>query len=126
MRRSLLNGLDPITTGAGYRVTPEPEEDSRSSSSNSPMRADFEESDFYTGNNDSQSSIGVPTFRDMAVSAEPPIVPAVARLPAEVLLNIFSKLDKPKDLFNSMRVSKKWANNAVDMLWHRPACKCYF
>jgi F-box and leucine-rich repeat protein GRR1 len=104
-----------------YRGTPDPDGDSQSSSSNSPARADFEESDFYGGNNDSQSSIGVPTFQDMAVSEELKIAPA-NRLPAEVLIGIFSKLSSPQDLLNCMCVSKRWARNSVDLLWHRPAC----
>lgn len=104
-----------------YRATPDPEGDSQSSSSNSPARADYEESDFYAGANDSQSSIGVPTFQDMAVSEEPCVSPA-NRLPAEVLINIFSKLTNAQDLLNCMCVSKRWARNSVDLLWHRPAC----
>jgi F-box and leucine-rich repeat protein GRR1 len=110
--------LGPDTS---YRGTPDPDGDSQSSSSNSPARADYEESDFYAGNNDSQSSIGVPTFQDMAVSEELKVAPA-NRLPAEVLIGIFSKLNNPQDLLNCMRVSKRWARNSVDLLWHRPAC----
>lgn len=113
--------MPPIDTDANYRATPDPEGDSQSSSSNSPARADYEESDFYAGNNDSQSSIGVPTFQDMAVSEES-CVTSSNRLPAEVLIGIFSKLGSPQDLLNCMRVSKRWARNSVDLLWHRPAC----
>ncbi|TVY90559.1 SCF E3 ubiquitin ligase complex F-box protein, partial [Lachnellula willkommii] len=109
------------TAAAPYRASPDPDGDSQSSSSNSPARQDYEESDFYTGNNDSQSSIGVPTFQDMAVSrdvCEPP----ANRLPPEVLISILSKLSTPLDLLNCMSVSKTWARNSVDLLWHRPAC----
>ncbi|CZS90028.1 probable F-box/LRR-repeat protein 2 [Rhynchosporium agropyri] len=111
-----------LETHPSYRTdTSEVEGDSQSSSSNSPARADYEESDFYAGNNDSQSSIGVPTFQDMAVS-EGNCVTASNRLPAEVLIGIFSKLSSPLDLLNCMGVSKLWARNSVDLLWHRPAC----
>jgi F-box and leucine-rich repeat protein GRR1 len=110
-----------INTQTSYRGTPEADGDSQSSSSNSPARADYEESDFYAGNNDSQSSVGVPTFQDMAVSEELKVPPA-NRLPAEVLISIFSKLSNPQDLLNSMCVSKRWARNCVDLLWHRPTC----
>ncbi|RFU25297.1 hypothetical protein B7463_g11036, partial [Scytalidium lignicola] len=113
--------MAPINPPAPYRSSVDPEEDSQSSSSNSPARADYEESDFFAGNNDSQSSIGVPTFQDMAVSEEACMSPA-DRLPAEVLIGIFSKLSSPQDLLNCMRVSKRWARNSVDLLWHRPAC----
>lgn len=118
MRRGLRLAVGPNNT---YRSLPDADGDSQSSSSNSPARADFEESDFYVGNNDSQSSIGVPTFQDMAVSEELKIAPA-NRLPAEVLIGIFSKLSSPQDLLNCMCVSKRWARNSVDLLWHRPAC----
>lgn len=110
-----------IQLNASYRATPDAEGDSQSSSSNSPTREAFEESDFYGGNNDSQSSIGVPTFQDMAVSEED-CEPPANRLPAEVLIGIFSKLATPMDLLNCMLVSKRWARNSVDLLWHRPSC----
>lgn len=110
-----------LDMNAPYRGRSGEDEGSQSSSSNSPARADYEESDFYAGNNDSQSSIGVPTFQDMAVSEELKVSPA-NRLPAEVLIGIFSKLNSPQDLLNCMCVSKRWARNSVDLLWHRPAC----
>lgn len=119
--RGLLPTMAPLDTSGPYRPSPEPDGDSQSSSSNSPARADYEESDFYAGNNDSQSSIGVPTFQDMAVSEEIKQPPA-NRLPAEVLIHIFSKLNNPSDLLNCMCVCKRWARNSVDLLWHRPAC----
>jgi F-box and leucine-rich repeat protein GRR1 len=120
--RGLLPTMTPIDPAARYRAASRDEEEgSQSSSSNSPTRAEYEESDFFAGNNDSQSSIGVPTFQDMAVSEEP-CLPIVNRLPAEVLIAIFSKLNTSIDLLNCMLVSKKWARNSVDLLWHRPAC----
>lgn len=97
------------------------EEDSQSSSSESPAQQDYEESDFYTGNNDSQSSVGVPAFQDMVVTEEPCLSPA-AKLPAEVLIGIFAKLMVSRDLLACMLVCKRWARNAVDLLWHRPTC----
>lgn len=113
--------MAPIDPNAPYRADPDGEEDSQSSSSNSPARADYEESDFFAGNNDSQSSIGVATFQEMAVSEGLCVSPA-NRLPAEVLISIFSKLNNPQDLLNCMLVSKRWALNSVDLLWHRPSC----
>jgi hypothetical protein len=122
-QRTVMRGpvptMAPITTA--YRATSEQEGDSQSSSSNSPARQDYDESDFYAGNNDSQSSIGVPTFRDMAVSGDA-CEPPANRLPAEVLIGIFSKLNSPAELYNAMLVSKRWARNCVDLLWHRPSC----
>lgn len=44
----------------------------------------------------------------------------VYRLPAELLIHIFSRLGDSKDLRNCMLVSKQWARNSVGLLWHRP------
>lgn len=122
MRRSLPNTMKSIRAPEPYRAENEGG-DSHSSTSNSPARPDYEESDFYAGNNDSQSSIGVPTFQDMAVTEEICLpIPPANRLPAEVLINIFSKLNESNDLINCMGVSKLWARNCVDQLWHRPSC----
>ncbi|KAJ6441316.1 ubiquitin ligase complex F-box protein GRR1 [Purpureocillium lavendulum] len=97
------------------------QDDSRSSSSTtSPAPADNEESDFFLGANDSQSSLGVPNFQDMQV--DDACWPPVSRLPNEILISIFAKLSASSDLHHCMLVSKRWARNAVDLLWHRPAC----
>lgn len=103
--------------------TPEDGADSQSSSNASPTRLDFEESDFFEGNNDSTSSIGVPTFQDMAVSEEDACIPPINRLPPEVLISIFAKLSStPSDLLAAMLVCRSWAYNSVGLLWHRPNC----
>ncbi|OBR04241.1 F-box domain-containing protein [Colletotrichum higginsianum IMI 349063] len=103
---------------AAQSVTP----DSRSSSStNSPLPADNEESDFFIAGNDSQSSLGVPNIEDMQVNDDP-CQPAVNRLPSEILISIFAKLNSTSDLFHCMLTCKRWAKNSVDLLWHRPAC----
>lgn len=110
----------PLETEASRSGISSDQDDSRSSSSDSPAPADNEESDFFLGANDSQSSIGVVNFQDMQV--EDQCWPPVNRLPNEILIGIFSKLSSPADLFNCMLVSKRWTRNAVDLLWHRPAC----
>ncbi|KAK2601600.1 SCF ubiquitin ligase complex subunit [Conoideocrella luteorostrata] len=102
-------------------LSPEEPDDSRSSSSTaSPAPADNEESDFFLGANDSESSLGIPNIQDMQVddSCGPPI----NRLPNEILISVFAKLGATPDLYHCMLVSKRWARNAVDLLWHRPAC----
>ncbi|KAL0932636.1 F-box and leucine-rich repeat protein grr1 [Colletotrichum truncatum] len=107
-----------IAIMAAQSVTP----DSRSSSStNSPAPADNEESDFFIAGNDSQSSLGVPNIEDMQVNDDP-CQPAVNRLPSEILISIFAKLNSSSDLFHCMLTCKRWAKNSVDLLWHRPAC----
>lgn len=97
------------------------QEDSRSSSSSSPVPADNEESDFFLGANDSQSSLGVPNLQDMQVTDDE-CVPPVNRLPNEILIAIFVRLASQSDLLHVMLTCKRWARNAVDILWHRPAC----
>ncbi|KAI9679878.1 MAG: SCF ubiquitin ligase complex subunit [Caeruleum heppii] len=102
---------------------------SESSSSSSPERAEDEDTDFFTSQaNDSQSSIGISTFRDMTVSPSAErqryIFP-VSRLPPELLITVFARLSSPADLKNCMLVSKTWAKNSVDLLWHRPLCNTW-
>ncbi|KAI1774387.1 RNI-like protein [Hypoxylon cercidicola] len=97
--------------------------DSRSSSStNSPVPADNEESDFFHVANDSQSSLGVvPNLQDMQVT-DPECLPTVAALPSEILISIFSRITTPSELLNCMLTCKRWARNVVEILWHRPTC----
>ncbi len=45
----------------------------------------------------------------------------VHRLPAELLISIFSRLTANSDLQSCMLVSREWARNSVGLLWHRPA-----
>lgn len=104
-----------------HPVTLDDQDESRSSSSStSPAPADNEESDFFLGANDSQSSLGVPNFQDIQV--DDACWPPANRLPNEILISIFARLSASVDLYHCMLVSKRWARNAVDLLWHRPAC----
>ncbi|KAK0636110.1 hypothetical protein B0T17DRAFT_484632 [Bombardia bombarda] len=101
---------------------PAAQEDSRSTSStSSPAPADNEESDFFLGVNDSQSSLGVPNLQDMQVNDDE-CLPPINRLPNEILIAIFIKLNSSADILHVMLTCKRWARNAVDILWHRPAC----
>jgi F-box and leucine-rich repeat protein GRR1 len=102
-------------------------EDSQSSSSNSPTRADYDDTDFFINNNDSQSSIGVPNAEQINNFQRDGhrCVPPIYLLPAEVLISIFSKLGTPADLLKCMLVCKSWARNVVDLLWLRPACSTW-
>lgn len=100
-------------------------EDSRSTSStSSPAPADNDESDFFLGANDSESSLGVPNLQDMQVNDDE-CLPPVNRLPNEILISIFSKLSSSADLLHVMLSCKRWSRNAVDLLWHRPACSTW-
>lgn len=98
------------------------QEDSRSTSStSSPAPPDNEESDFFLGANDSQSSLGVPNLQDMQVNDDE-CLPPVHRLPNEILIAIFAKFSSSSDILHIMLTCKRWAHNAVDILWHRPSC----
>ena len=108
-------------------------QDSRSSSSSSPAPPDNEESDFFVLNNDSGSSLSIPNFHTMRVSdgaAAPDdrqgvdLAP-IHRLPNEILISIFAKLEKPAEVLQCMLACRRWARNAVEMLWHRPMCSSW-
>lgn len=102
------------------------ESTSASSSASSPEQAAYDDADFFLEHrNDSQSSIGALSLRDMTVSPsqerEYRISP-ISRLPPELLIGVFAKLGSTTDLKNCILVSKTWARNCVDLLWHRPLC----
>jgi F-box and leucine-rich repeat protein GRR1 len=100
---------------------------SESSTSTSPERAADDDTDFFMAQaNDSQSSVGVMTFRDLNVAnGQSAFVPPIGRLPPEILISIFSKLNSPSDMLNCMLVCQKWAANCVGILWHRPSCNIF-
>ncbi|KAI9724652.1 MAG: SCF ubiquitin ligase complex subunit [Chrysothrix sp. TS-e1954] len=98
---------------------------SDSSISSSPERgADDDAEDSVVDGNDSQSSLSV-SLREMELDTieyerrrrQSPI----CRLPAELLIAVFSKLSSPGQVKNCMLVCKSWATNSVDLLWHRPS-----
>lgn len=124
-RPSTSNNPPPAMAPDAATAPPDPEDqqDSRSTSSaSSPLPAEYEESDFYANGNDSQSSLGVPNLQDMQVTDQYDCLPPVQRLPNEILICIFSKLSISTDLLCVMLTCKRWSKNAVDLLWHRPAC----
>lgn len=100
-----------------------------SSSSSSPERAVYDDTDFFTTQrNDSQSSLGVASLRDMTMSSSDDLVyriSPISRLPSELLICCFSKLSSSFDLRTCMLVSKTWSSNVVDLLWHRPLCNTW-
>lgn len=109
----------------GIQTTRQVQEDSRStSSSSSPAPPDHEESDFFLAANDSQSSLGVPNIQDMQVTDDE-CLPPVHRLPNEILIAAFAKLSSSSDILHVMLTCKRWARNAVDILWHRPSCSTW-
>ena len=105
----------------------------RSSSSSSPERTAYEDdTDFFTAaRNDSQSSLGPPSLRDVPLSPTSEEqerlhkISPVSRLPPEMLIGVFARLSSSSDLRNCMLVSKTWARNCAEMLWHRPLCNTW-
>lgn len=100
-----------------------------SSSASSPERAVYEDTDFFTASrNDSQSSIGVSSLRDVAMSPSlerEHLLSPISRLPPELLISVFVRLTSCSDLRSCVLVSKTWSRNSVDLLWHRPLCNSW-
>jgi F-box and leucine-rich repeat protein GRR1 len=74
--------------------------------------------------NDSQSSLGADVSGELSQDNEYEErcrVSPIARLPAEILISIFSRLSSTGELQTCLLVSKEWARNSVGLLWHRPA-----
>lgn len=100
---------------------------SDSSASTSPERGVDDDNDsFMLQANDSQSSLAPSVSSDFTGRIgrreieERCRVSPICRLPAELMIAIFSKLSSPGDLKNCMLVSREWARNSVGLLWHRP------
>lgn len=100
---------------------------SESSNSTSPERAAEDDTDFFMHlANDSESSVGMGIFRDLNVNINPDaVLPPISRLPPELLISIFTKLNSPSDMLRCMQVSRTWAINCVGILWHRPSCNTW-
>ena len=96
------------------------------SSMSSPEGLADEDTDFFMMQaNDSQSSIGVTNLREMSVSVDLERghrISPISKLPPELLLSIFARLNTAADLRNCMLVSYHWAAHTVGILWHRPLC----
>ena len=99
---------------------------SSSSSPSSPEPPIDDDGDFFISQkNDSVSSIAGSIDRDQSTSPInecPRPKNPIDRLPPELLISVFAKLSSPHDLLSCLLVSKTWARNCVDLLWHRPLC----
>ncbi|KAG6911249.1 hypothetical protein DXG01_003116 [Tephrocybe rancida] len=45
----------------------------------------------------------------------------MSQLPAEILIHILKHLHSTRDVLNAVRVSRKWCECSVELLWHKPA-----
>ncbi|EON63354.1 hypothetical protein W97_02581 [Coniosporium apollinis CBS 100218] len=102
---------------------------SDSSASTSPERGigddDDDNDSFMSHANDSVSSLAPSFEEELDESVRREIqercrISPVSRLPAELMIAIFSRLSSSSDLRSCMLVSKEWARNSVGLLWHRP------
>ena len=101
--------------------------DSVSSSSTSPERqVDDDNESFTLNDNESVSSVApsvvdedLSDSRDSDLEERNRISP-ISRLPPEIMIAVFSRLASTADLRSSMLVSREWAKNSVQLLWHRP------
>ena len=129
-----IQEIDSLDSGTMARSRPDMLEistsTSASSSSSSPERATYDDdTDFFTAQrNDSESSIGVASLREMTMSPSRELeyrLSPISRLPPELLIGVFTKLSSSMDLRSCMLVSKTWSRNSVDLLWHRPLCNTW-
>ncbi|KAG5341945.1 hypothetical protein C0989_006788 [Termitomyces sp. Mn162] len=49
----------------------------------------------------------------------------MAQLPAEILIQILKHLHSTRDILNAVRVSRKWCECSVELLWHKPVFPKY-
>ncbi|KAG6903472.1 hypothetical protein C0995_005495 [Termitomyces sp. Mi166 len=49
----------------------------------------------------------------------------MAQLPAEILIHILKHLHSTRDVLNAVRVSRKWCECSVELLWHKPVFPKY-
>jgi F-box and leucine-rich repeat protein GRR1 len=98
-------------------------------SASSPERTIDDDTDFFMAQaNDSQSSLGVTNLREMSMSIDleqQHRLSPISRLPPELLISIFAKLNSTADLRSCMLVSYNWAIHCVGVLWHRPQCNIW-
>ena len=102
--------------------------DASSASSQERVPDDAEEDSVIDGGNDSQSSLSV-SFQEMELDSieyeRRRRVSPISRLPAELLISVFSKLSSPGQIKTCMLVCKSLATNSGDLLWHRPSTSCW-
>ncbi|KAF8076571.1 hypothetical protein FPV67DRAFT_1559009 [Lyophyllum atratum] len=49
----------------------------------------------------------------------------MSQLPAEILIHILRHLHSTRDLLSALRVSRKWCECSVELLWHKPVFPKY-
>ena len=132
--RSLFPSRSPPTRPEPLFSSPLPplqqaeESDSASTTSSGADLNVNDDEEFFNHKNDSVSSLAPSTLEadtEMASSEVARPKENTHVLPAEILIAIFSRLSAPSDLLNCMKMSKRWARNSVELLWHRPVCNTW-
>ena len=124
-----LNNIPSPVTAPRPPTLEVSESQSASSSASSPEQIPYDDTDFFQlQRNDSQSSIGALSLRDISMSPTDEELQRlwrmtpISKLPAELLIGVFARLGSSRDLMSCMLVDKNWSRNSVDLLWHRPLC----
>ncbi|KAG6821563.1 hypothetical protein H0H93_000072 [Arthromyces matolae] len=87
---------------------------------------------------------GKPSFISLPTALQPALGPAqwykyltrpsnnpssmsspMAQLPAEILIHILRHLHSTRDILSAVRVSRKWCECSVELLWHKPVFPRY-
>ena len=63
--------------------------------------------------------------RSQQLPQSPKRLPPISTLPAEILIQILKHLHSPRDLYSCVRVSRRWCECAVELLWHKPSFPKY-
>ena len=118
--------FDPLSSSP--RAQQVDESDSASTTSSGADLHVNDDEEFFPLKNDSVSSIAASIMENDTVmeSAEMAMPKENTHvLPPELLISIFGRLSAPSDLLNCMKMSKRWARNSVELLWHRPVCNTW-
>ena len=132
--RSLFASRSAPTRPISFFSPPSPshlqqtEESDSASTSSSGADLNVNDDEFFNHKNDSVSSIAPSILETDTVMASSELTRPKENthvLPPEILIAIFSRLSAPSDLLNCMKMSKRWARNSVELLWHRPVCNTW-
>ena len=128
--RSAPTASEPLFNPSLLSSRPQQGEESDSASTTS-SGADLhvnDDEEFFHLKNDSVSSIAASMKEhdtDMTSTEMEKLKENTHLLPPEILISIFGRLSAPSDLLNCMKMSKRWAKNSVELLWHRPVCNTW-
>ncbi|RDB22547.1 SCF E3 ubiquitin ligase complex F-box protein grrA [Hypsizygus marmoreus] len=80
---------------------------------------------FYTAPHNSPPAAAPAQWSSRRLPASNTRGSPISHLPAEVLIHILKHLHSTRDILNALRVSRKWCECSVELLWHKPAFPRY-